>query len=169
MAWYKKGTPIKQVKKNKTPEQRFMEKVELIPFHPCWEWTGTRSEWGYGQFWIGNGTRQAAPRWAFEHWVGPIGPGLVVCHRCDNPGCVNPDHLFLGTNQENADDMVRKGRSPKGKAGRRLSKAKREEIVRMVAQGVPQRKVAEQMGLSPKTVRKWVNETSHPGEESQDG
>lgn len=121
-----------------------MAKVMFIPFHPCWEWIGTRSEWGYGQFWIGNGTRTAAPRWAYEHWVGPIGAGLLVCHKCDNPGCVRPEHLFLGTNKENSEDCIAKGRA-RGKRNW-VSDSDKEEIVRMVAQGIPQRRIAERRG-----------------------
>lgn len=95
-------------------EERFWNKVEMIPFHPCWEWVGSKDKiWGYGM--IGGGLRtsknQAAHRYSWElHNNAKIPEGLIICHNCDNPGCVNPAHLFLGTHTDNMRDMVNKGR-----------------------------------------------------------
>ena len=75
----------------------------------CWEWTGAKSRAGYGQFgYLGNWYR--AHRVAYLVWRGPLKRGLYVCHRCDNPGCVRPSHLFLGTNSDNIRDSLTKGR-----------------------------------------------------------
>jgi hypothetical protein len=75
----------------------------------CWEWVGTRRPEGYGLFW--NGERQVrAHRFAWELVNGPIPAGLSLCHSCDNPPCVRPDHLFVGTQRQNLEDMTRKGR-----------------------------------------------------------
>lgn len=78
----------------------------------CWEWKGSRNDFGYGLVTV---TRQGllgerAHRLMFERANGPIPAGLVVRHKCDNPPCVNPDHLELGTQQQNVDDMVSRGR-----------------------------------------------------------
>jgi len=80
----------------------------------CWPWLAARKEKGYGQFaWQGRNVK--AHRLAYELAVGPIPPGpgyhgMCVCHTCDNPGCCNPSHLFIGTVQDNLRDMRQKGR-----------------------------------------------------------
>jgi len=88
------------------PDARFDAKFRRAA--GCWIWTGAIAR-GYGKFW--SGTRLVmAHRFAWERAHGPISPGLCVCHTCDVPNCVRPDHLFLGTNADNAADKVAKGR-----------------------------------------------------------
>ena len=73
----------------------------------CWEWLGRRDQKGYGRF----GRGHLAHRFAFAFVNGPIPEGLEVCHRCDNPVCVRPSHLFLGTHTDNVRDSIAKGRA----------------------------------------------------------
>ena len=89
-----------------TIRDRFFAKVEKT--ESCWVWTGSRLR-GYGQFWL-NGKLHIAHRVSWVLHVGPIAFGLHALHKCDNPSCVNPDHLFLGTAKTNVHDMMDKGR-----------------------------------------------------------
>lgn len=95
--------------------ERFWEKVDKSAWPKgCWLWKACVDDNGYGRFTMhdANGRKRAhwAHRVAYELAVGPIGSGMLVCHTCDNPICMNPDHLWIGTYQENSDDMDKKGR-----------------------------------------------------------
>ena len=90
-------------------EERFWAKVAIIPEHPCWEWTAVKWGNGYGSITI-KGRMQSAHRVSYEMAYGSFDKSLHVLHRCDNPGCVRPDHLFLGTHQDNTKDKVSKNR-----------------------------------------------------------
>lgn len=88
-------------------KQRLLASIETIPFHECYEWTGqTRN--GYGRFKI-KGKYYTATRVVWELANGPISEGLVVRHKCDNPGCVRLEHLELGTQAENIQDTLARG------------------------------------------------------------
>jgi hypothetical protein len=99
----------------------------------CWEWTGSRQSNGYGVLYP-NGKKQpreVAHRVAYKMEVGPIPEGHVVCHRCDNPPCVRPSHLFVGTQKDNIQDCKAKGRmNPYKRHGEKNPRARltREQV-----------------------------------------
>ena len=85
---------------------RFWSKVDITD--DCWEWTACKTSFGYGQLGI-DGIMTNAHRISWEISNGPIPDGMVICHKCDNPGCVNPDHLFAGTHKDNIADCISRG------------------------------------------------------------
>ena len=85
----------------------------IDPATGCFNWIGTKTDGGYGKLHV-NGKKCRAHRVAYELHIGPIPPGRWVLHRCDNPACMNPEHLFLGTCQDNVSDRDSKDRQAKG-------------------------------------------------------
>lgn len=108
-------------------KNRFLSKVDKRS--GCWVWTGRITEQGYGQFAVKSKPR-AAHRVSFELFNGPIPEGKIVRHRCDNPICVNPKHLFLGTVVDNARDRVLRKRDNPPSGDRHWTRQHPEWIVR---------------------------------------
>src|SRR3990167_11268090 len=91
----------------------FWSRVRVSP--DCWIWTGTIYSTGYGIVW-NRGHREGAHRVAYALSIGAIPDGMFVCHHCDTPACVRPDHLFLGTHDDNMRDAFLKGRKARGES-----------------------------------------------------
>lgn len=85
----------------------FFNKIKIVG--DCWEWDASKNNHGYGLVVI-NYKIQTAHRFSYRLFKGEISDGLLVCHTCDNPSCVNPDHLFEGSMSDNIIDCVKKGR-----------------------------------------------------------
>ena len=108
-----RGRPVLPV------EIRFNTKYLINEHTDCWEWTAATNNIGYGMFRFDNYKMRTAHRVSYELHKGPIPQGKVVCHTCDNPKCVNPDHLWVGTLKDNAQDMVNKGRVARAMLGKK--------------------------------------------------
>jgi hypothetical protein len=138
----------------------------------CWEWQGNRvKEGGYGRFRYG-GKTNLTHRLSYEMHTGPIPEGLMVLHTCDNPGCVRPDHLYIGTAKDNADDREERDRSQTGDfhytrreperaaRGERINTARlTEDKVRIIrerydAGGVTQTELAQEYGVTQRAI--WM-------------
>jgi len=91
-------------------QERFWRKINLVGPNDCWEWTAGKISDGYGSFRIKDKTIYTH-RLMWELLHGPIPSGKLILHKCDNPLCCNPDHLFIGTQTDNMQDMYRKGRA----------------------------------------------------------
>jgi HNH endonuclease len=139
--------------------ERFWEKVEKTD--GCWIWTGAKSEFGYGVIHDPASARaqkhKATHRLSWEMHNGPIPEGSYVLHRCDNPACVNPAHLFLGTLKDNTQDMLRKRRH--------LVKLTDEQVGelrnRYAAGGVSQTQLANEFGIAQTTVSRILLHKNH--------
>ncbi len=135
----------------------FWSNVIPISRNACWLWNGTRHGDGYGHFKV-DGHTEKAHRVAYELTFGEIPAGMLVCHSCDNPPCINPVHLFLGTDADNVHDRVQKGRS----AGK-VSLAQAAEIRSLYASGqMTQAAVGRRFGIGQDSVSRIVNMKNRP-------
>jgi DNA-binding XRE family transcriptional regulator len=126
----------------------------------CWEWTGFIGKKGYGQQRFGD-RKIYVHRYSFELHNGPIKDGLFVCHKCDNRKCVNPDHLFLGTMQDNVNDCIAKNRLARGEnkpLSSKLNNDKVRQIRSLFNTGKYFHKdLADKFGVSRTTITLIVN------------
>lgn len=149
--------------------QRFLAKVSEPDARGCTLWRGCLSSNGYGRFWH-DAADHRAHRVSWMLFVGPIHDGLCVLHHCDVRSCVNPEHLFIGTQQDNMDDKIRKGRDGPCRAGllsadrrgernsqARLTEAQAKEILLRADAGETARSLAMEFGVARLTVRRLVS------------
>lgn len=144
----------------KSAKERFDSKYVVNPDSGCWEWTAAYGSNGYGQFRVGK--MGSAHRASYEIHKGDIPAGVCVLHKCDNPKCVNPDHLFLGTKADNAADMNAKNRQARQKGSKhgrsKLTDLQVEEIRELHSLGnYTQRYLGRLFGVSYQQVSRIVN------------
>lgn len=136
-----------------TTLKRFWSKVDVVP-GCCWEWQAGTDGKGYGKFRF-QGKRWFAHRLAYALYVGHIPETLFVLHRCDNPSCVNPNHLFLGTQKENIQDAAKKGRLSERRGEKNTNARLTEEqvlAIRALKGKISQREIAALFGVARSTI-----------------
>lgn len=122
---------MRKERRKKDPLDRFWSKVDVRGNEECWPWKHGLTSAGYALARFNGRKEIYAHRFSWEfHNAQEIPPGLHVCHSCDNPKCVNPVHLFLGTAKDNMRDMISKGRAPIGEA--RPNAKANQEMVKMI-------------------------------------
>ena len=133
---------------------RFNSKIKINPENDCHEWTDSLCEWGYGMFRLKNSRQVKAHRYAYSYVHGEIPSGKVICHHCDNPKCVNIDHLFIGTVLDNNIDKINKNRHNNPKGTKHFRASADEEVV------VKVKKLLKEIN-SPAKVAKTLNVPVH--------
>jgi len=131
-------------------------KKYVIDDRNCWNWIGSKDRDGYGVFGHHRNKQLRAHRASYGLYVGEIPNGMMVCHFCDNPSCINPKHLFVGTAKDNTQDMIRKQRRPvlSGEVhpNAKLKEHQVHEIKQLRKQNVLLTNIANQYGISFQTV-----------------
>lgn len=121
----------------------------------CIEWSGSKNDKGYGEIRGSNRMKKRyVHRLAFELFVHPLVDDVQVLHECDNPPCLNPAHLFLGSNLDNVLDKISKGRQPRGE-NHGQSKLSDEQVIQarlMREKGMSYKKIADKLGVWPMTI-----------------
>jgi hypothetical protein len=126
------------------PIHRFWRRVDKTNESGCWPWTGSKDRAGYGHF-VADGKSHGAHRYVYQRTNGPIPAGMFIMHTCDNPPCVNPAHLRLGTPRDNTADMIAKGRRTPALELFKLSAA---DVMAIRRSGAAERATAAQFGIS---------------------
>ena len=143
-----------KVGRPETPiENRFWKKVDKNGPNGCWNFTGAKLRGGYGGIKRKDGAQLKAHRFSYELHNGPIPIDLCVCHICDNPACVNPAHLFLGTVRENTHDMIAKGRKVVSSGSKNgMAKLSNNDVSKIRNDQRNQRDIANDYGISQSQV-----------------
>ena len=133
-------------------ETRYWQKAQPVGGNACWGWDGATKDSGYGVLYV-DGRLMPAHVFSYVLHVGPIPPGVEVCHTCDNPPCSNPAHLFLGTHAENMADCAAKERTRRGV----LTFEQVEEIQRLADKGTSSPAIAVTIGVSRRTISRVLS------------
>lgn len=143
-------------------KEAILENYTPIPYAGCWIWEGNiRAPGGYGVVYY-EGETQYVHRTIYKLLKGEIPEGMCICHTCDTPSCMNPDHLFLGTQKDNMKDALAKGRLARGArmGNAKLSTEDVLEIRALFNKNIPKKQIARKYKVFPSTIRKIINKTN---------
>lgn len=159
-----RGATMSDMTRMRLPSEVYFHRKYIKRSTGCWEWQAKISPFGYGQFATTEGKTWQAHRFSFTHFKGEIPKGLCVCHSCDNRKCVNPEHLWLGTRNDNIQDMHRKGRARKSKSedngGAKIGWMEVKEIRELYPKVKSHRKLAAQFGISRRQISRITRNLS---------
>ena len=135
--------------------ERLLSKIEESSKDGCWVWSASCFNSGYGRIKVA-GKYWLAHRASYACFIGEIPAGMFVCHVCDNPKCINPNHLFLGTPAENVQDMLRKGRANKARGEKhycaKLTNVQRKEVLELRRSGKTLQTIAGIYGVTRQSI-----------------
>jgi len=144
--------------------QKFFSGFLGEPNSGCWLWMEATAPNGYGNLCLtaDGGRKESAHRFSWKIHYGDIPFGIYVCHKCDTPACVRPDHLFLGTHQNNMDDKVAKGRVPRGAAAG-VAKLTDEKVMEILKYEESHARAAKKFGVTVKVIKmiRWNRAWKH--------
>lgn len=132
-----------------TLEERFFSRFKVLE-NGCWQWIAHADKDGYGVM-PSNGKNIRAHRYSYEYHVGPIPDGMSICHKCDNPGCVNPEHFFVGSAKDNAQDALAKQRNFVGEKNSR-SKLTQEQVKFIRSSNIRSQELASMFNVNKSTI-----------------
>jgi len=143
-----------RINRQETKGMSLAEKLDYCsmpePNSGCWLWIGGCTDRGYGNMRF-DGKNLGAHRMSWKRHNGPIPPGGVICHRCDTPSCINPDHLFLGIQADNIKDAAAKGRMPRGEKSWNAVLTE-PQIINTLADNRTAPEIARDHGAAPTTI-----------------
>lgn len=145
-------------------QMRIMDNIAIKPPSTCWQWTRSLNKWGYGTIKLKAGGRDRylrAHRVSYEAFVGDIPEGYIIRHLCNNPGCVNPDHLAVGLPKENTRDMIEACRHLDSEGVHKSSKLNREQILAIYKDERTSPVVAAEYGVTRQAVHSIRTGRSH--------
>lgn len=151
---------LQDVNARQSAQNRMAKYTNKTDINKCWEWQGHCNDKGYAMLSIGgrSGKYARASRLSYYFNFGPFDENLIVCHHCDNPKCVNHNHLFLGTNQDNTNDMYNKGREsvPPNFYGEEVTTAKlsEEKVIAIYNSTSSMKDLAQQYNVTVTTIHR---------------